>query len=383
MAWLVHNGKQYYVAYREAKNRKVHYLAAGPNKRKAIVMRDDIAHRARLARIGGSVIPEPVLFADHLDKWFASRIVEPTTRLRDTGVIEKYLRPALGHRLLGDLKPEDFASLAATVTKKTSIHTARRTLAVASAALSDAVENRLIPTNPVRIPPRPKSLYEPISLNLLCAVVAATPEPWRPFVFFLLLTGCRFGEAIAITWNDIDFKEKKVRVRKQKPTHLYGEEGRRLKPPKSEAGIRSIDMLPPLKRMLMDLPQYGEAALVFPAQRGGHINYHFFMDEVWKPIVNTLGLLGKQRKPHMLRHGFGSLLLAWGEDIMYVSAQLGHSSRTFTLETYAHEIKERRRLPKQTTLANLEAAFRGKLAYKWLTESRSGVRPPQEEVQKA
>ena len=74
-------------------------------------------------------------------------------------------------------------------------------------------------------------------------------------------------------------------------------------------------------------------------------------------------------KPHTLRHAFGSLLLAWGEPLNYVSAQLGHGSASFTLQTYLHEIKERREWSKDETLTKLEAAFRGDLAHTWLTRT--------------
>ncbi|MGH2426883.1 MAG: hypothetical protein ACRDF1_11485, partial [bacterium] len=53
--------------------------------------------------------------------------------------------------------------------------------------------------------------------------------------------------------------------------------------------------------------------------------------------------------------------------LTYVSSQLGHSSASFTLGTYLHTVKEGRRLEKDATLARLEAAFRGDLAYRGLT----------------
>ena len=62
------------------------------------------------------------------------------------------------------------------------------------------------------------------------------------------------------------------------------------------------------------------------------------------------------------RRGFASLLLAWGEPILYVSQQLGHSSAAFTLTTYAHLIQQGRRLDKEQTLQKLVAAVQGERA---------------------
>jgi integrase len=39
---------------------------------------------------------------------------------------------------------------------------------------------------------------------------------------------------------------------------------------------------------------------------------------------------------HSLRHGFASLLIASGLNVVYVSRQLGHANPNITLEVYAH-----------------------------------------------
>jgi len=39
---------------------------------------------------------------------------------------------------------------------------------------------------------------------------------------------------------------------------------------------------------------------------------------------------------HSLRHGFASLLIANGLNVVYVSRQLGHANPNVTLEVYAH-----------------------------------------------
>jgi integrase len=39
---------------------------------------------------------------------------------------------------------------------------------------------------------------------------------------------------------------------------------------------------------------------------------------------------------HSLRHGFASLLIAEGLDVVFVSRQLGHANPSVTLKVYAH-----------------------------------------------
>jgi len=53
------------------------------------------------------------------------------------------------------------------------------------------------------------------------------------------------------------------------------------------------------------------------------------------------------------------LLLAFGETVLYVSRQLGHSSAKLTLDTYGHLVEEGHALNRETTLRKLEEALHG------------------------
>jgi integrase len=110
-------------------------------------------------------------------------------------------------------------------------------------------------------------------------------------------------------------------------------------------------MLEPVKQALLDMPR--RERLIFLGARGGPLNHGWFHRRKWLPTVRALG---SRLRFHDLRHGFASLLLAWGEPILYVSHQLGHSSAAFTLSTYAHLIQQGRKLDKEETLYRLSQA---------------------------
>jgi hypothetical protein len=63
---------------------------------------------------------------------------------------------------------------------------------------------------------------------------------------------------------------------------------------------------------------------------------------------------------HSLRHGFASLLIAKGLNVVYVSRQLGHANPTVTLDTYAHLFE--RADHAHTAHDALEASYSGMLA---------------------
>jgi integrase len=54
----------------------------------------------------------------------------------------------------------------------------------------------------------------------------------------------------------------------------------------------------------------GRHPLVFPAERGGHLNLHNWRRDHWKPAVRAAGL--EHRTPYALRHTFASFAIAAG-----------------------------------------------------------------------
>jgi integrase len=60
---------------------------------------------------------------------------------------------------------------------------------------------------------------------------------------------------------------------------------------------------------------------------------------------------------HSLRHGFASLLIASGLDVVFVSRQLGHANPNVTLSVYAHEFA--RREHGEAAREALQASYQG------------------------
>lgn len=60
---------------------------------------------------------------------------------------------------------------------------------------------------------------------------------------------------------------------------------------------------------------------------------------MWKPLLEEAGV--RHRGIHTLRHFYASRLIAMGESIKEVSADLGHADEAFTLTTYGHLFRDR------------------------------------------
>ena len=78
---------------------------------------------------------------------------------------------------------------------------------------------------------------------------------------------------------------------------------------------------------------YRDHDLVFAQTSGDPIN----PERLTKRFGELVAEAGLRRvRLHDLRHGWASLLLASGSDLTVVSKTMGHSSYSFTADTYAH-----------------------------------------------
>jgi integrase len=164
-----------------------------------------------------------------------------------------------------------------------------------------------------------------------------------PIVATAIFTGMRAGELFALKWADIDFKRLQIHVKRS----IYWRRGEFWKEkdqsgfvfskPKTKASIRSIDIGPELKKILLE-HKIGSLSnplgLVFVNSEGNPIEETNFVKRMFSPAVTAAGL-GKVRF-HDLRHTFGSLKIKQGENVKYVQVQMGHSGIQVTMDTYAH-----------------------------------------------
>ena len=156
-----------------------------------------------------------------------------------------------------------------------------------------------------------------------------------------LATGLRRGELLGLKWEDIDFANQMLRVRRQ-VGRINGEVWEA--PLKTKNAYRTLplaeDTIVVLKQQRKKV---GSSPWVFPSPTGGPIS----PDSVLHMLHRVLKRAGLPKvRFHDLRHTFATLALQNGVDIKTVSGMLGHFSAGFTLDTYAHV----------TTAAQKEAA---------------------------
>lgn len=173
-----------------------------------------------------------------------------------------------------------------------------------------------------------------------------------PFFRLLAFTGLRKGEALALTWNDVDFKHGQLTVNK---TASFNEKNEVVatspKTPSSNRTIsldqRTIDVLKKWRKDQSEyLLRYGHnslkpSQLVFASKNNSFIALSRF-NNVLHRICNDNDF--PRLKVHGFRHTHCSLLFEAGLSVKEVQDRLGHSNVQTTLNIYTHITKKQKDL---------------------------------------
>lgn len=147
--------------------------------------------------------------------------------------------------------------------------------------------------------------------------------------YLLLYTGLRRGEALALTWADIDLDAMVIHVNKsvdyaQNQTHPD------IKVPKSRAGVREVPILEPLHRALRH--KGAPSDYIFSDDGSSPLPEKRFVAR-WNMYCKQLGI---DATPHQLRHSYATMLREQGIDLKTAQYWLGHSTAAMTQDVYTH-----------------------------------------------
>ena len=152
----------------------------------------------------------------------------------------------------------------------------------------------------------------------------------------LFFTGLRMGEALALTFNDINYLDNNISINKT-TTRFFEQNKRIITNPKTRTSIRTIVIDNNLKNEILDLKDY---------YKSNYKNYNdnFYIFGVNKSIPPTTLTRYKnnyckianvkQIKIHEFRHSHACLLFKNNVPIDEISFRLGHSSISMTTDIY-------------------------------------------------
>ena len=184
-----------------------------------------------------------------------------------------------------------------------------------------------------------------------------TPHRAQPVAVIMMLSGLRRGELAALTWNDVDLKERTITVNKVIEYDSNGVPNLR-HVTKSAAGMRTVDIPQRLADYMAGLPR--DNLLVIHSARGGVMTESAWA-KLWRSYMRELNIKYGTRTPadlermksgkpgpkvfdmtippitmHWLRYTFCTLLYLAGVDVVQACAQMGHADVSTTLRIYTH-----------------------------------------------
>jgi integrase len=260
----------------------------------------------------------------------------------DRGRVERHIKPLLGRHKVGAVTRRDIEAFLHDVaegktakTVKTGPRglarvsggktTATRTVALLGAIFAYAARQNMRSDNPVHgvrrfADGKRERRLSDIEYKALGAALGKAKHIWPPAVAvarFLILSGWRTGEALALRRSEIDISQRIAILGDTKT-------GQSLRPLSNAASA-----------VLREMEKLGaNGDLVFPATRAGVVMSGF--KRFWRTIAK-LGGLPKDVTPHTLRHSFASV----AGDLEYsdatIGALIGHKGGRTTTSRYRHQ----------------------------------------------
>ena len=308
-------------------------------------------------------------FSDAADLWLSKVDEMVKDGRRSPGTVDTYRRqlknhvlPAMGEVRLGEATTPTVDRVIASIKQKVSASTAKSCRSVISGVMGLAVRYGAVMANPVReverIEAKPKREPRALTIEERVELLTKLQEDEKArrrdlpdLVFFMLATGVRIGEALAVVWSQVDFQAGTVQITSTL-VRVKGE-GLLRKGTKSRAGERTLPL--PMSAVAMLQRRFMSGARldqpVFPDVNGG-----------FRDPANTRREFREARgkealawiTSHTFRKTAATILDEAALSARLVADQLGHSRPSMTQDVYMG----RRAVDSQAALA-LEAALRG------------------------
>ena len=265
--------------------------------------------------------------------------------------LEIHMLPVFGNKKIKDITTPALTAFFTGMDK--SSETTRKLKTVMSSVFTYGVNQGYIKTNPCygalyKKDPSKAKKVKYLDKGQCQKLMSATSEysTFNTIIQFLLFTGLRIGECLALRWSDISFADNTISINH---TLSFADDKWFLSVPKTQTSFRTIKLSTYSKELLLRHKReqdklketVGDAwvhpDIVFTSAIGNYYCRSFTNKQLKKILVdNDLPALSV----HALRHSNASLMINNGFDVKAISEHLGHCNTAITSDIYTHIFKE-------------------------------------------
>jgi integrase len=179
----------------------------------------------------------------------------------------------------------------------------------------------------VKLPSVESTVVEPPTADQVAAILAHSPKRWHLAIRTLEGTGMRVGERQALEWRDVDVAESRFRIRAGK----------------TKAARRWVVVPETIMEAIAETCPPDDRT---PERR---VFIAFSGDVAKNVMARACKAAGIPHfHPHDLRHRYASVKLLEGVPVTELAAQLGHTRKSMTLDTYSHVLLSQPLSPRQS-----------------------------------
>lgn len=268
------------------------------------------------------------------DEWQKARLVETSTSSREQGVIEKHLRPKWGDVPLIDITRHDVKAWAVEIQASgLSPSTAKKFCALLSVSLNGAIDAGILTSNPasrLKLGAGENRIERFLTKKERRRLLDALKDRPVDLALVSVLMGCglRWGEAVALRREHIDYKRQRVRVH-----DAWDTRNRKFVPYPKGKKRRSVPLPDWVADAVKTIAPKAPRDLIFPAQGGDPIDISNWRSSAFNPALVAARI--ERCRIHDLRHTYASQLVQAGVPIERLRLLLGHVS-VITTQRYAH-----------------------------------------------
>lgn len=290
-------------------------------------------------------------YQEYLQVW--RRSVRTSTVVGFRCICEKHILPELGKYKVREMEVRMIQGLYDTLIddKGLKVQTVEFYMNALGKILKEAVKDGIITSNPYdRLRHRKNTdakatdgIHRALTRSEQAAFEKAISGSWyEHFLIFMLYSGCRFGEAAALTWDCVDFETgtiqiKRTLTKKENGGFMIGEST------KTKSGEREIPMTSTLKKCLLEqrkrnfatIGKVGSGDIVFLSKISQKAISPKRIEEAIQIALRQMPDVPRFTS-HALRDTFSTRFLEAGGSMKTLQVLLGHSSFAMTSDLYAH-----------------------------------------------